>query len=32
VELRDRKEKKKKPQEDSYLMFLWKGTPLPNNN
>jgi hypothetical protein len=24
------KEKKKKPQEDSYLMFLWKGTPLPN--
>jgi hypothetical protein len=29
---KDRKEKKNKPQEDSYLMFLWKGAPLSNNN
>jgi hypothetical protein len=27
-----KRQKKKKPQEDSYLMFLWKGTPLLNNN
>jgi hypothetical protein len=26
---RDGKEKEKKNQKDSYLMFLWKGTPLP---
>ncbi|XP_076314930.1 uncharacterized protein LOC143227361 [Tachypleus tridentatus] len=27
---RDRKEKE--PQKESYLTFLWKVTPLPNNN
>jgi hypothetical protein len=29
---RDGKEEEKKTQKDSYLMFLWKGTPHPNNN
>ena len=32
VLLRERKEKEKKLQKDSYLMLSWKGTSLPNNN